>query len=151
MASRALSDLHPTVSSMAQLALNECRRKGLEVLVTCTYRSNLEQDELYAQGRTKPGPIVTNARGGQSAHNFTMGGRPAALGLDIVPLRLGKPVWGLKGNGMDDNPADDSTDDLEYWQRVRACFEAAGLKSGSRWTIRDWPHMEHPDTKEMMK
>ena len=34
-------------------------------------RTYAEQDALFAQGRTKfPGPIVTNARGGQSNHNF---------------------------------------------------------------------------------
>jgi peptidoglycan LD-endopeptidase CwlK len=34
------------------------------------YRSIAEQNELYAQGRKKPGKIVTNARGGYSYHNF---------------------------------------------------------------------------------
>ena len=29
-----------------------------------------DQDKLYAQGRTKPGQIVTNARGGDSLHNY---------------------------------------------------------------------------------
>ncbi len=38
--------------------------------LTCTYRSPAEQNALYAQGRTKPGKIITNARGGQSKHNF---------------------------------------------------------------------------------
>jgi hypothetical protein len=33
------------------------------------YRTNAEQDALYAQGRTTPGPIVTWARGGESIHN----------------------------------------------------------------------------------
>lgn len=34
------------------------------------YRSFEEQDALYAQGRTTPGDIVTNAKGGESAHNY---------------------------------------------------------------------------------
>src|SRR5699024_6503628 len=29
-----------------------------------------QQNALYAQGRTKPGKIVTNARAGQSLHNY---------------------------------------------------------------------------------
>lgn len=33
-----------------------------EPFLTCTYRSNAEQMELYAQGRTKPGKIVTQIR-----------------------------------------------------------------------------------------
>lgn len=43
---------------------------GHPITVTDEYRTKEEQDELYAQGRTKPGKIVTNAKGGESLHNF---------------------------------------------------------------------------------
>lgn len=43
---------------------------GLEPIVTEGFRSVARQNELYAQGRTRPGQIVTKARGGQSAHNY---------------------------------------------------------------------------------
>lgn len=33
-------------------------------------RTFAEQDKLYAQGRTSPGPIVTNAQSGQSPHEY---------------------------------------------------------------------------------
>jgi peptidoglycan L-alanyl-D-glutamate endopeptidase CwlK len=48
-----------------------CREAILVVDFTVLYghRSNEEQDELYAQGRTKPGNIVTNKKGGESIHN----------------------------------------------------------------------------------
>lgn len=60
----------------------------------CTYRSAEEQERLYAQGRTTPGPIVTRARAGQSAHNATLpDGTPAARAFDAVPLLHGKPIW----------------------------------------------------------
>lgn len=36
------------------------------------YRSQERQAQLYAQGRTAPGPIVTNAKPGQSIHNYGM-------------------------------------------------------------------------------
>jgi peptidoglycan L-alanyl-D-glutamate endopeptidase CwlK len=42
-----------------------------------TLRTFAEQDGLYAQGRSKPGAIVTNAKGGQSYHNY-------GLAIDIV-------------------------------------------------------------------
>jgi peptidoglycan L-alanyl-D-glutamate endopeptidase CwlK len=148
--SRLLSDLHPSVQAMAQVFLSGCAAKGLDVLITCTHRTGAEQDALYAQGRTKPGKVVTNAKAGQSSHNFTMGGKPASLAFDIVPLRHGKPVWGISGNGMDDNPADDEKDDLELWQNIRAVAEKAGLSSASRWVkMREWPHFEHPDAAQM--
>ncbi len=37
-------------------------------------RSYAEQDALYAKGRTAPGPVVTNAKGGFSKHNFKIAG-----------------------------------------------------------------------------
>lgn len=151
MASRALTDLHPEVFPLATAALAECRRQGLDVLVTCTFRSAQEQDELYAQGRTRPGAVVTNAKAGQSAHNYRVGQVPASLALDVVPIRNGKPVWGLAGNGIDNDPADDARDDLELWQRVRKCFEDAGFESASRWPkFREWPHFQSKRTKELM-
>ena len=40
--------------------------------VSSTFRCNAYQDHLFAQGRTRSGNIVTNARGGQSIHNYRM-------------------------------------------------------------------------------
>ncbi|WP_233254050.1 M15 family metallopeptidase [Hymenobacter sedentarius] len=39
-------------------------------MITECYRSVARQEELYAQGRTKPGAIVTYKRGGESKHNW---------------------------------------------------------------------------------
>ncbi len=140
------------VGNMVTEAMAACRKDGIDVLITCTFRTHTDQEALYAQGRTKPGKIVTNARAGQSSHNYMVAGRPASLAVDIVPMRNGKPVWGLSGNGIDDNPADDEKDDLELWQRVRKHFEAAGLKSASRWvSFKEWPHFEHPNAKAIME
>ena len=44
------------------------RLAGLPI-VTESYRSPERQDELYRQGRSKPGPVVTYKRGGESKHN----------------------------------------------------------------------------------
>jgi peptidoglycan LD-endopeptidase CwlK len=44
--------------------------QGLSVRIISGTRTFDEQDELFAQGRTKRGKIVTNARGGFSNHNF---------------------------------------------------------------------------------
>ena len=50
--------------------LKSAEDHGYRLLVTQTLRTWEEQDQLYAQGRTAPGPIVTHARGGESWHNF---------------------------------------------------------------------------------
>ena len=144
MASRRIEDLHPELQPIAKAFAAEAKRQGLDFIFTCTYRTGAEQNEIYAQGRTKPGKIVTRARAGQSKHNFEIAGKPASLAFDIVPLRHGKPVWGTKGDGIDNNPADDEKDDLELWQR----FGAIGEKLGLNWygrpgaPFREMPHFE---------
>lgn len=87
MASRSISDLDARIQGGANAVLDAWKEKGFDVLVTCTYRSNEEQDALYAKGRTAPGPRVTNARAGESMHNHR-------LAIDFVPLVHGKPAWG---------------------------------------------------------
>ena len=96
MPSRRIEDLHPDLQPLCRAFLEQAAAQGVDVLITCTYRSNAEQDALYAQGRTKDGPIVTRARGGQSAHNFTLAGKPAAKAFDVVPLVNGKPQWSAR-------------------------------------------------------
>lgn len=94
MASRRIEDLHPDLQPLARRFLARCAERQVDVLVVCTYRSGEEQDALFAQGRNgNPGPIVTRARGGQSAHNATIGGQPASRAFDAVPLLHGKPIW----------------------------------------------------------
>lgn len=96
MSSRDLNDLHPELKPKCEAFLVECEKRGLDILITCTYRSWREQNSLYAQGRSKPGAIVTKAKAGQSAHNFTIEGSPASKAFDIVPVRDGKLMWSDK-------------------------------------------------------
>lgn len=93
MASRRIEDLHPDLQPLCREFLAQAEEQGIDVLITCTYRSNAEQDALYAQGRTTPGRVVTRAKAGQSAHNFLIDGKPAAKAFDVVPLVNGKAQW----------------------------------------------------------
>lgn len=67
---RDIKQLHPEVQVLAQKLVEECKKQGLIIKITDCFRSRKEQDDLYAQGRTKPGKIVTNAKFGQSFHNL---------------------------------------------------------------------------------
>ena len=107
MASRFLTDLHPDLRPLAERFLARCQERGLDLVVTCTYRSNDEQASLYAQGRITPGAIVTHAKPGQSKHNATLNGKPAALAFDVVPLLNGKPIW--------EDPRDPDADWTNDW------------------------------------
>ena len=72
MASRDKNDLHQSLAQAYDMAAAEYARlypQHPQPFITCTHRSNEEQDKLYAQGRTQPGKIVTNAKAGQSKHN----------------------------------------------------------------------------------
>lgn len=93
MASRRIDHLHPDLQPLANKFVRLCKARQVDVLIVCTYRSEEEQNVLYAQGRTAPGAKVTNAKGGQSKHNFTLQGLPAARAFDAVPLLHGKPAW----------------------------------------------------------
>lgn len=130
MASRLMSDLHPKMQPLLEKFLLECKKEGIDILVTCTYRSPEEQDALYAQGRTKPGNKVTQLQGGQSKHNNRIGHTPASLAFDVVPLRHGRAVWGTEG------------EDGELWQRLGLVGESVGLTWGGRWKMRDMPHFQ---------
>ena len=67
--------------------LNLCHANKFNVQVTSGSRTVDEQDNLYALGRTKAGRIITNAKGGQSAHNY-------GIAMDVVVInRLGECDW----------------------------------------------------------
>lgn len=64
--------LIPQAQRMARRLLSAAIAHGHTAKVISGMRTYAEQAELYAQGRSKPGNIVTNARPGQSYHNFGM-------------------------------------------------------------------------------
>jgi peptidoglycan L-alanyl-D-glutamate endopeptidase CwlK len=128
--SRRLADLHPALTDMAINWLSTCRERGLDPLVTCTSRTNAEQTALYAQGRTKPGQIVTNAKAGQSAHNY-------GLALDFVPMINGKIEWNAK------HP---------HWQLIGEIAESVGFEWAGRWTkFREFPHIQLPSWRDYIR
>jgi peptidoglycan L-alanyl-D-glutamate endopeptidase CwlK len=135
VSSRKLTDLHPLMQPLVVDFLARVAFEGIDLLVTCTYRSDEEQAKLYAIGRTKAGRRVTNAPPGRSMHNFRFNGKPASLAVDVVPLANGKPVW---------NAADPA------WQKVGKIGEVAGLEWAGRWKrFREYPHFQHSDAKSV--
>lgn len=88
MPSRNLKDLNNILVKAwekAELEYENIKGNQLNVIITCTYRSKEEQDQLYAMGRTVKGSIVTRARGGQSLHN-----NYPSLAFDIAFVGLDK-------------------------------------------------------------
>lgn len=99
--------LAPGFLSLANRALEECHDMGLNVEIFEGWRSPERQAELYSQGRTKPGKIVTKASPFFSLHNF-------GLAIDVVFYQNGKWLWDgaydkvaaiFKKHGFDDPPS----------------------------------------------
>lgn len=108
--SRKLEDLHPKVKTLCEQFIASCAKQNIDVLITSTYRDGESQNALYAQGRTTTGSIVTNARAGQSFHNWR-------VAFDFVPLINGKPNW----------------NDLALFTKCGEIAESVGLEWAGRW------------------
>lgn len=136
MNDRLISDLHPDLQPLARQFIANCEVAGIDAFIDQTYRDADDQNADYAQGRTTPGHIITNAKFGQSPHNVTdAAGKPAACAFDFA----------IKdATGVLDWDASDSE-----WQAAIKIGQALGLVSGATWccALKDSPHMELPNWK----
>lgn len=112
--------LLPQVQQMCGRFIDECKKQGYTVFVTQGLRTKAQQDAIYAQGRTKPGKIVTHAPFPKSMHNH-------GLAFDIA--FRGKELY----------PADD-----KVWKAVAEIGKKIGLDAGYFWKkFQDKPHFEY--------
>jgi len=119
-----LGGVHPELARRVRRLADKCEANGIAIRVTQGLRTWGAQDALYAQGRTAPGKIVTNAPGGHSMHNF-------GLAVDIVPAAEGFPSFVPDWNAMD-----------LRWKNVLALAKTCGLAEGAEWrTFPDMPHL----------
>lgn len=129
--------LHPKLRDEAVL-LYEDICKALTGKAICrfthTLRTFAEQDALYAQGRTKKGSKVTNAKGGQSYHNY-------GLAIDIA-LLVDKDGDGSFETASWDTKTDFDGDKKADWQEIVAIFKRYGYEWGGDWKFVDAPHFQ---------
>ena len=128
--SRDINDLLPDVQEKAKEHVRLCKAEGIDLLIYCTYRDYAAQTDLFARGRTvlyEAGHMVkkvTNARAGQSFHNFRRA-------YDCVPLIHGKPIWDTAGAHA------------ALWERVGKIGESLGLEWAGRWiSFKELPHFQ---------
>ena len=121
--------LHPAIRNEVLQLLSSCCSKNVPIRIVQGLRTIQEQDALYAQGRTAPGKIVTNARGGDSWHNY-------GLSIDFCVLRSGNQIsWNR------DEDAD--KDGIKDWHEVVDLFLSKGFEWGGNWTsFPDYPHFQ---------
>lgn len=115
-----LNTLIPEIAVRLRMVLEEMERNGNPMMVTDGYRTWAEQNALYAKGRTKAGNVVTNARGGQSWHNYK-------CAADCTFVINGRPSW----------------DGKLPWAEYGRVAKKYGFEWGGDWRLfKDRPHVQ---------
>jgi peptidoglycan L-alanyl-D-glutamate endopeptidase CwlK len=126
--------LHPLIRDEVTELVNKANSatgNAITIRIVQGLRTFPEQDELYAQGRTKPGGIVTYAKSGQSYHNYGL-----AIDFAFLIKDKGEISW--------DTVKDWDGDTISDWLEVVKIFVKAGYTWGGTWAgkKRDAPHFE---------
>lgn len=114
-----MNGLKPLVIQKWSELYQLCKQHGIDLAFISGFRSKEDQDKLYAQGRTTAGSIVTNAKGGQSFHNY-------GIAFDCCPKKNGQPDWSAPQT---------------VWDLMGQLGESIGLEHGDRGYV-DLPHFQ---------
>lgn len=117
-----LALLAPVFAAKVRAAAAQLEQAGTFIFVVSGLRNAVQQDALYAQGRTTPGHIVTNAKAGLSMHNY-------GLAADIAPFRQGQ------------NGALNWTTSTPQFREMVSALKEQGLTWGGDWI--HFPDMDH--------
>ena len=120
---RSLRNMIGIDKSLRRVLFTALKFGVIDFTVICGLRSQAEQDRLYAQGRTEPGPIVTWTRNSKHITGDA---------VDIVPHPL------------------DWEDHNAFYKlagviKSAAVLEGVELKWGGDWKSKDLPHFELDD------
>jgi peptidoglycan LD-endopeptidase CwlK len=120
-----LATVMPGLAAKVRAASAQLEAAGTYLLVVSGLRTTAQQNALYAQGRSLTGHVVTNARAGQSMHNY-------GLAVDVAPY--------LSGSGG----ALNWTVSTPQFQAMVAAMKAQGLEWGGDWkgNLADYDHFQ---------
>lgn len=116
--SRNTEDLHPEIRWRAKEIAARTADLKIPILIYFTLRTFAEQQVLYDQGRSLPGHIVTNAKAGESYHNY-------GLAFDFAILEPNQEIAWNTGVDINDNKIPD-------YREVGELGEDLGLQWGGR-------------------
>lgn len=111
---RDVNELTPAAQNACRLFLKKCKEAGLNIFLTETYRSQARQNQLYAQGRTEPGKIVTWTL--NSRHTSRRAWDIAVIGKDLY--------------------------DMAVIRKAGAIGQSLGMTWGGIWSPPDYCHFE---------
>lgn len=116
--SRNLSALRSDVRVNVETLISMCKEQGLPILITQTVRDDEYQAYLYAQGRTRPGSIITNSK--------TSTFHKKGLAIDFCR--------NVKGHEYDDK---------SFFENVAIIAKHIGFSWGGDWSsFVDRPHLQ---------
>lgn len=121
-----LLGVHPDLQVAVRRIIAAMDALGFEMRVTDGVRTLAQQQALYAQGRTTPGPIVTRADGVRNPSNHQVKADGFGRAVDMTFWLEGEPSW---------------ADDLP-WRLYAEMAKALGLRAGADWPKPDNPHIE---------
>jgi peptidoglycan L-alanyl-D-glutamate endopeptidase CwlK len=120
----ALATVNPALADKVRAAAATLLAASTYLLVVSGLRTAAEQNALYAQGRAAPGHVVTNAKAGQSMHNY-------GLAVDVVPYLSG-PAGALNWQAS-----------TEQFEAMVAAMKDQGLIWGGDWvSLKDYDHFQ---------
>lgn len=116
-ASRDINELSPVAEKACRLFLEECKKVGIDIFITETYRSQARQNYLYEQGRSRPGQKVTWTK----SSNHT-----------------GRMAWDIAVNPPKD------LYDIATLKKAGAVAKTLGIEWGGNWDAKnlDMPHFQ---------
>ena len=124
---QTLAGVHPQLVEKLTHILAAMDSLGFPMMVTDGLRTVEQQRALYAQGRTAPGPVVTNCDGVEKRSNHQPHIDKLGHAVDCCFVVNGKPSW----------------DAHLPWKAYGAAAEAHGLTWGGSWArLADLPHVE---------
>lgn len=124
-----LAGVHPNLARLIRAAIAS---SPIEFTVTCGVRTAVEQQALYAQGRTKPGKIVTNTDGIVHKSNHQPKSDGFGHAVDLYPS---------PGGAVNVNDVAGLT---KIAGHIKSVAKGLGIviEWGGDWKIRDYPHFE---------
>ena len=108
-----LAKVHPILAEKMTRLIELASAEGYALIVTQGLRTFAEQDALF-----KKRPKVTNARGGQSYHNY-------GVAADVAFMVGGKISW-----------------DERLYKNIGRWASQTGLTWGGSWKFVDYPHLQ---------
>ncbi|MDL2290390.1 M15 family metallopeptidase [Paludibacteraceae bacterium OttesenSCG-928-F17] len=132
LGSRSIKSLQGVHPEMVRLMTEAIKHSPVDFTITEGVRTMERQQELYSQGRTKPGNIVTNVDGVNKKSNHQVKADGLGGAVDLYPYISGH----VQVNDVENL--------IKIGNHIKATAFKMGIKVswGGDWKMKDYPHFE---------